>query len=165
MQRPSRIFGLFFAAVLAVVVPSKPRLIRSLRGPFKSAPPRRTSDSEPPSTRSAENWRLDSQRLCCFQGCPATCSISPLDSRAHSRISPSITADTDNWLPASADFQFTGGPITVPDIPGEVFAPFTFTGSLLLTAQAVKLRRSSSPSMAQARRDPFSAFGFKALNR
>ena len=162
MQRPSRIFGLFFAAVLAVWCPSKPRLIRSPRGSFKSASPRRTSDSKPPSTRSSENWRLDSQRLCCFQGCPATCSISRRYSRAHSRIS---AVDNVNSLPTSVDFRFTGGPVTVPDIPGEVFAPFTFTGSLLVHSPTVKRRRSSSPSLAQARRDPSSATSFKTLNR
>jgi hypothetical protein len=128
MQRPSRMFGLFFAAVLAVVVPIEAQADPITEGFIQVG-------VTPTDFRfqTSEHTFVGELEV---GASPVLVSGLPGDvlnlSTVFSGALTNFTFDNVNSLPTSVNFRFTGGPVTVPDIPGEVFAPFTFTGSLLL---------------------------------
>ena len=130
MQRPRRMFGLFFAAVLAVVVPIEARADPITQGFIQVG-------LTPTDFRFQTSEHTFVGELETGQPSPVMFSGLPGDvlnlSTVFSGTLTGFTVDGVNSLPTSVDFRFTGGLVTVPDIPGEVFAPFTFTGSLLVS--------------------------------
>jgi hypothetical protein len=129
MQRPSRMFGLFFAAVLAVVVPIEAQADPITQGFIQVG-------LTPTDFRfqTSEHTFVGELEV---GASPVLVSGLPGDvlnlSTVFSGALTGSTVDNVNSFPTSVDFRFTGGPVTVPDIEGEVFAPFTFTGGLLVT--------------------------------
>jgi hypothetical protein len=129
MQRPSRMFGLFFAAVLAVVVPIEAQADPITEGFIQVG-------VTPTDFRfqTSEHTFVGELEV---GASPVLVSGLPGDvlnlSTVFSGALTNFTFDNVNSLPTSVNFRFTGGPVTVPDIPGEVFAPFTFTGSVLVS--------------------------------
>jgi hypothetical protein len=130
MQRPSRMFGLFFAAVLAVVVPIEAQADPITQGFIQVG-------LTPTDFRFQTSEHTFVGELETGQQAPVMFSALPGDvlnlSTVFSGALTGSTVDNVNSLPTSVEFRFTGGPVTVPDIEGEVFAPFTFTGGLLVT--------------------------------
>ena len=123
-------FGLFFAAVLAVVVPIEAQADPITQGFIQvglTPTDFRFQTSEHTFVGELETGQLP----------PVMFSALPGDvlnlSTVFSGALTGSTVDNVNSLPTSVEFRFTGGPVTVPDIEGEVFAPFTFTGGLLVT--------------------------------
>jgi PEP-CTERM motif len=130
MQRRSRMFGLFFAAVLAVVVPIEAQADPITQGFIQVG-------LTPTDFRFQTSEHTFVGELETGQPTPVMFSALPGDvlnlSTVFSGALTGSTVDNVNSFPTSVDFRFTGGPVTVPDIEGEVFAPFTFTGGLLVT--------------------------------
>jgi hypothetical protein len=130
MQRASRMFGLFFAAVLAVVVPIEAQADPITQGFIQVG-------LTPTDFRFQTSEHTFVGELETGQQAPVMFSALPGDvlnlSTVFSGALTGSTVDNVNSFPTSVDFRFTAGPVTVPDIPGEVFAPFTFTGSVLVS--------------------------------
>jgi hypothetical protein len=137
VQRPSRIV-LLFAAVLAVMpIEAQADPIRIIEGSIQVSVTMTDFNfqtSEHMFTGELETGQVPPVLL---SGMPG--DVLNLSTVLSGELS-NFSVDNVNLDPTSFDFRFTGGPVTVPDIhfptpdgeSGEVFAPFTFTGSLLI---------------------------------